>query len=129
MRPAMGMVVERNPNRPFLLKFGLLKVAVLFAAKITWAWPKNKSDAAPYLSKDEFMKWFFVYFVQVFILHYGGFKVLKSPLVASSSILKRLLPSPCMIMLQCLSLSSMLGPSFLRVTNISDLGSIIFSCM
>ena len=56
MRPAMGMVVERNPNRPFLLKFGLLKVAVLFAAKITWAWPKNKSDAAPYLSKDEFMK-------------------------------------------------------------------------
>jgi hypothetical protein len=39
VRPAMGMVVERNPNRPFLLKFGLLKVAVLFAVKITWAWP------------------------------------------------------------------------------------------
>jgi hypothetical protein len=56
VRPAMGMVVERNPNRPFLLKFGLLKLAVLFAAKITWAWPKNESDAAPYLSKDEFMK-------------------------------------------------------------------------
>jgi hypothetical protein len=56
VRPAMGMVVERNPNRPFLLKFGLLKVVVLFAAKITWAWPKNKSDAAPYLSIDEFMK-------------------------------------------------------------------------
>jgi hypothetical protein len=36
MRPAMGMVVERNPNRPFLLKFRLLKVAVLFTAKITW---------------------------------------------------------------------------------------------
>jgi hypothetical protein len=34
-----------------------------------------------------------------------------------------------MFMLQCLSLSSMLGPSFLRVTNTSDLGSIIFSCM
>jgi hypothetical protein len=49
----MGMVVERNPNRPFLLKFELLKVAVLFAAKITWAWPKNKSDAAPYVSMDE----------------------------------------------------------------------------
>jgi hypothetical protein len=32
-------------------------------------------------------------------------------------------------MLQCLSLSSMLGPSLLRVTNISDLGSIIFSCI
>jgi hypothetical protein len=56
VRPAMGMVVERNPNRPLLLKFGLLKVVVLFAAKITWAWPKNKSDAAPYLSMDEFMK-------------------------------------------------------------------------
>jgi hypothetical protein len=52
----MGMVVKWNPNRPFLLKFGLLKVAVLIAAKITWAWPKNKSDAAPYLSMDEFMK-------------------------------------------------------------------------
>jgi hypothetical protein len=56
VRPAMGIVVERNPNRPFLLKFELLKVTVLFAAKITWAWPKNKSDAAPYLSMDEFMK-------------------------------------------------------------------------
>jgi hypothetical protein len=56
VRPALGMVVERNPNSPFLLKFGLLKVAILFAAKITWAWPKNKSDAAPYLSMDEFMK-------------------------------------------------------------------------
>jgi hypothetical protein len=42
VRPAMGMVVERNPNRPFLLKFGLLKVVVLFAAKITWDWPKIK---------------------------------------------------------------------------------------
>jgi hypothetical protein len=52
----MGVVVERNPNMPFLLKFGLLKVAVLFAAKITWAWPKNKGDAAPYSSMDEFMK-------------------------------------------------------------------------
>jgi hypothetical protein len=56
VRPAMGMVVERNPNRPFLLKFGLLKLAILFGAKNTWAWPKNKSDATPYLSMDEFMK-------------------------------------------------------------------------
>jgi hypothetical protein len=56
VRPAMGMVVERNPNRPFLLKFGLQKVVVLFAAKITWVWPKNKIDAASYLSMDEFMK-------------------------------------------------------------------------
>jgi hypothetical protein len=45
----MGMVVERNPNRPFLLKSRLLKVVVLFAAKITWAWPKNKGDAAPFI--------------------------------------------------------------------------------
>jgi hypothetical protein len=52
----MDMVVEQNPNRPFLLKFGLLKVVVLFAVKITWAWPKNKGDTAPYLSIDEFMK-------------------------------------------------------------------------
>jgi hypothetical protein len=52
----MSMVVERNPNKPFLLKSGLLKVADLFAAKITWAWPKNKGDATPYLSMDEFMK-------------------------------------------------------------------------
>jgi hypothetical protein len=56
VRPAMGMVVERNPNRPFLLKFGFLKVAVLFAAEIICAWPINKGDAAPYLSMDEFMK-------------------------------------------------------------------------
>jgi hypothetical protein len=41
VQPAMGMVVEQNPNRPFLLKFGLLKVVVLFAMKITWTWPKN----------------------------------------------------------------------------------------
>jgi hypothetical protein len=27
VRPAMGMAVKPNPNRPFLLKFGLLKVA------------------------------------------------------------------------------------------------------
>jgi hypothetical protein len=37
VRPAMGMVVERNPNRPLLLKFGLLKMVVLFDVKITWA--------------------------------------------------------------------------------------------
>jgi hypothetical protein len=52
----MGMAVEPNPKRPFLLKFGLLIVADLIATKITWAWPKNKGDAAPYLSMDEFMK-------------------------------------------------------------------------
>jgi hypothetical protein len=45
-----------NPNMPFLLKFGLLKVAVLFAAKITRASPKNKVDAALYLFMDEFIK-------------------------------------------------------------------------
>jgi hypothetical protein len=56
VRLAMGMVVERNPNMPFLLKFRLQKVAVLFAAKITWAWPKNKIDASSYLSMYEFMK-------------------------------------------------------------------------
>jgi hypothetical protein len=27
VRLAMGMAVKPNPNRPFLLKFGLLKVA------------------------------------------------------------------------------------------------------
>jgi hypothetical protein len=54
--PAMGVAVEPNPNRPFLLKFGLLKVVVLNAAKITWAWPKNTGDTAPYLSMDGFMK-------------------------------------------------------------------------
>jgi hypothetical protein len=52
----MGMEDEQNPNMPFLLKFRLLKVDVLFDAKITWAWPKNKVDASPYLSMDEFMK-------------------------------------------------------------------------
>jgi hypothetical protein len=52
----MGMAVEQNPNMPFLLIFGLLKVAILIASKITWAWPKNKGHAAPYLSMDEFMK-------------------------------------------------------------------------
>jgi hypothetical protein len=113
----MGWAVEPNPKMHFLLKFGLLNVAVLIAAKITWAWPKNKGDAAPYQAMDEIMKYILVNFIQVFIHHYGDFKVLKSPLVLSSSILNRLLPSACMIMLQCLSLSSMLGPSFLRVTN------------
>jgi hypothetical protein len=129
VRPAMGMAVEPNPNRPFLLKFGLLKVANLIAAKITWAWPKIKGDATPYKAMDEFMKYLLEYFIEVFILHYGGFKVLKSSLTTSSSILSCWLPYPCMFMLQCLSLSSILGPSFLRVTNTSDLGSIIFSCM
>jgi hypothetical protein len=38
----MGLVVERNPDRPFLLKFGLLKVAVLFAAKLHGLGPKIK---------------------------------------------------------------------------------------
>jgi hypothetical protein len=56
VQPAMGMVIEQNPNMHFLLKFGLLKVAILFAAKITWAWPKNRSDATPHLSMDKFMK-------------------------------------------------------------------------
>jgi hypothetical protein len=56
MRPAMGMAVEPNPNRPFLLKFGLLKVVNLIATKIAWAWHKTKGDAAPYLSMDEIMK-------------------------------------------------------------------------
>jgi hypothetical protein len=51
----MGIAIEQNSNRPFLLKFGLLKVVFLIAAKITWAWPKNKGDAAPYLSMDELM--------------------------------------------------------------------------
>jgi hypothetical protein len=52
----MGMAVEPNPNRPFLLKFRLLKLADLIAAKITWAWPKIKGDATPYKAIDEFMK-------------------------------------------------------------------------
>jgi hypothetical protein len=56
VRPAMGMVVEWNLNMHFLLKFRLLNVVVLFAAKITWAWPRNKGDVAPYLSMDKFMK-------------------------------------------------------------------------
>jgi hypothetical protein len=42
VRPAMGMAVDQNRNRPFLLKFGVLKVADLIDAKITWAWPKIK---------------------------------------------------------------------------------------
>jgi hypothetical protein len=53
----MGMAVKPNPNRPFLLRFGLLKVADLIAAKITWAWSKNKGDAAPYFCMDEIMKY------------------------------------------------------------------------
>jgi hypothetical protein len=56
VQPAMGMAVKPNTNSPFLLKFGLLKVVDLIAAKITWAWPKIKGDAAPYLSMDEIMK-------------------------------------------------------------------------
>jgi hypothetical protein len=67
----MGMAVKPNPNMPFILKFGLLKVADLIAAKITWAWPKIKGDAAPYKAMDELMKYLLVYFFQVFILHYG----------------------------------------------------------
>ena len=61
--------------------------------------------------------------------HYGGFKVLKSSLVASFSILTSLLPSLCMIMLHWLSFLSMLGPLFLSNINTSDLGSIICSCI
>jgi hypothetical protein len=57
----MGMAVEPIPNMSFLLKFGLLKVADLIATKITWAWPKNKGDVAPYKAMDEFMKCLLVY--------------------------------------------------------------------
>jgi hypothetical protein len=56
VQPAMGTADEPNPNRSFLLKFGLLKVVVLIAAKITWACPKIKADATPYLSMGEIMK-------------------------------------------------------------------------
>jgi hypothetical protein len=84
VRPAMGMAVEPNPNMPFLLKFELLKVADLIAAKITWVWPKIKGYTASYKTMDEFMKYLLVYFVQVFIVHCGGFKVLKSSLAVSS---------------------------------------------
>jgi hypothetical protein len=70
----MGMAVEPNPNRPFILKFRLLKVSDLIAAKITWAWPKIKGDAAPYKAMDKLMKYLLVYFFEVFILHYGGDK-------------------------------------------------------
>jgi hypothetical protein len=94
VQPTMGMAVEPNPNRPFLLKFGLQKVADLIATKITWAWTKIKGDATPYKAMDEFMKYLLVYFVQVFILHYGGFKVMKSLPATSSSILSCSLPSP-----------------------------------
>ena len=67
------------------------------------------------------MKWETLYFVQVFSSYYGGFNVLKSPVVVSSSNLPCVLSSsPCVIML---------GPPFLSVTNTSDLGSIICSCM
>jgi hypothetical protein len=31
------MSAEPNPRRPFLLKYGFLKVTVLIATKITWA--------------------------------------------------------------------------------------------
>jgi hypothetical protein len=54
------MVVEPNPKMPFLLKCGLLKVVVLIIAKITWAWPRNKGDAAPYQAMDKFMKYILV---------------------------------------------------------------------
>jgi hypothetical protein len=42
VRPAKGMAAEHNPRRPFLLKYGLLKVVILIAAKITWPGPKIK---------------------------------------------------------------------------------------
>jgi hypothetical protein len=32
-------------------------VAVLKAAKITWAWPNNKGDATPYNAMDEITKY------------------------------------------------------------------------
>jgi hypothetical protein len=51
----MGMAVEPNHNRPFLLKFELLKMPDLVATKITWACPKIKGGATPYLSMDEIM--------------------------------------------------------------------------
>jgi hypothetical protein len=37
VRPAKGMAVERNLKSSFLLKYIILKVVVLIAAKITWA--------------------------------------------------------------------------------------------
>jgi hypothetical protein len=52
----MGMAVKPNPNKLFLLKFGLLKMADLIPTKITWACPKNKGVGAPYLSTDKIVK-------------------------------------------------------------------------
>jgi hypothetical protein len=54
---------------------------------MTWASPKNKGDIASYQDMDKIMKYKFEHFVEVFIHYYGGFKVLKFSLVASSSIL------------------------------------------
>jgi hypothetical protein len=47
----IGMVVEPNPNRPFLLTYGLLKLVVLISTKITCAYPKNDKGCPDLLSE------------------------------------------------------------------------------
>jgi hypothetical protein len=57
---------------------------------------------------------------------------LQSSEISSFSVVfnpHKFLLSPCMIMLQYLSFSSSLGPSFLSIRITSDLRSIIYSCM
>lgn len=130
MRPALGKEAETHSRLVSFTYTDSKSLAHVCGRKLHGPSPNLKGVAAPYNYVDENMKGKALYFAHVFISHYGGFNVLKSPVAAPSSVLTRLLPSsPCVIMLQCLSLSSMLGPSFLSVTNTSDLGSIIFSCM
>lgn len=53
--------------------------------------------------------------------------VVKSSLVTPFLFPLHMPSSPCLVLLQCSSLLSMPGPSFVRKTNVSNLGSIIFS--
>jgi hypothetical protein len=55
-RPAKGWVAEIHPRWVFLLRYGLQKLTILNITKMTWAWPKNNGDAAPYQAIDEDMK-------------------------------------------------------------------------
>lgn len=73
---------------------------------------KARSCNTYWMIMDKITKCRLVYFIHVSICHYGGLKVFESLLEGPSSFLV------CLLMLQYLSLSSMLGALFLDNTNI-----------
>ena len=117
---------ETNPNSCFPTHTDSKNSLYLSISKLHGPGPKIRWRSTYYKLWMKFMKGHLVYFVHVLICHQGGFKVLKSSVVTLFLIPLHMPSSPCLFLLQCSSFSK-LGPSFVSKTNVSNLGSIIFS--